>query len=158
MEKNFYPYLPEGKIILYVPESDPFMQEAARMRTTQSSDHKHPTGAVVVKGGKIIGEGANQSRLKNRALIKLHSKYCIRKMLGVPSGKYYFLCPGCATNKQHAESRAVADALQKGNDTQDADLYLYGHWWACKPCWDTMISAGIKNVYLLEKSEQFFKA
>ncbi len=152
-----YPYLPKGRAILYVPQSDPFMQEAARVRNTISTDHKHPTGAVVVKDGKIIGQGANQSRLKNRAFIKLHSTYCIRKMLGIPSGTHYWMCPGCATHYQHAESRAIADAVQKNADTQGADLYLYGHWWACKPCWDTMIAAGIKNVYLLEKSEQLFK-
>ena len=156
MESITYPYLPEGRTILYVSENDPWMQMAAHVRNTQSTDHKHPTGAVVVKGGKIMGEGANQSRLKNPGLIKLHSKYCIRKMLGVPSGKHYWLCPGCATHNQHAESRAVADAIQKENDTNDADLYLYGHWWACKPCWDSMIAAGIENVYLLENSEHIF--
>lgn len=145
-----YPYLPEGRTILHVPTDNPYMREAARVRNTQSSDHKHPTGAVVIKDEKVIGSGANQSRLKNPALLKLHSRYCIRKMLGMPSGKYYWMCPGCATSRQHAECRAIADAMQHHNDTRDADVYLYGHWWACKPCWDIMIFAGIKNLYVID--------
>jgi deoxycytidylate deaminase len=33
---------------------------------------------------------------------------------------------------------------------------MWGHWWCCKPCWDNMIAAGIKNVYVIEGSEILF--
>lgn len=36
------------------------------------------------------------------------------------------------------------------------DLYLWGHWWFCEPCWNAMIEAGIRDVYLLENSEVLF--
>ena len=53
---------------------------------------------------------------------------------------------------------AIKDAITKGNQDKlpGADLYLYGHWWCCEPCWNAMINAGIKNVYLLKKSEVLF--
>jgi deoxycytidylate deaminase len=57
----------------------------------------------------------------------------------------------------HAEPRAVRDARKNCSDINDADLYLWGHWWCCKPCWDAMIGAGIKNVYLLDESIALFK-
>jgi hypothetical protein len=37
------------------------------------------------------------------------------------------------------------------------DLYLWGHWWCCKLCWDKMIEVGIKNVYLMEGVDKLFK-
>ena len=98
----------------------------------------------------------SESKLNNKKLINLHSKYCIRRIFKVPSGQKYWLCPGCATFKQHGESSAVHDALKKHNDTQGADLYLYGHWWCCQPCWDAMIKAGIKNVYLVDNAYELF--
>ncbi len=54
----------------------------------------------------------------------------------------------------HAEARAVKNA---GVKAHGGDLYLWGHWWCCKPCWDAMISAGIKNVYLYTESQKLFK-
>jgi len=151
-----YPYLPEGREIKFVPETNEFMTEAKRIRDTESTDLKNPTGAVVVKDNKIIGKSANHAKLTNPKLLNLHSKYCVRRILHIPSGKGYFLCPGCANYKQHGESSAIRNALKNGGDTNGADLYLFGHWWCCKPCWDTMIKAGIKDVYLVENAHELF--
>jgi deoxycytidylate deaminase len=156
--KKDYPYLPEGRNIKYVPVSNPFMAEARRMQELFSNERNHPTGAVVVNDGKILGQGANQAPIKNKKLIELHKNgWCIRRMLNVPSGQRYWLCPGCASCKQHAETRAVNDAISKNGGVSGADLYLYGHWWCCKPCWDSMIKAGIKDVYLVDNANELFK-
>ena len=157
-----YPYLPEGKTILCVSAGNAFMQEAERMAKNKSTDFYHPTGAVVVKNGVVIGRAANQSRLKNKKLISFHKNYfCVRRMLKIKSGEKYWLCPGCSPCTYHAESGAVRDALKNAHgvqeNVQDADVYLWGHWWCCKPCWDAMIARGIKDVYLLEGSERLFK-
>lgn len=151
-----YPYLPEGREILYVPEADPFMTLAKDVHL-ESNDLKNPTGAVVVKNGEVVSSVSNKNPLNNKFLINLHKKFCIRRFLKIPTGKYYGLCPGCAGYETHAERRAVDQALDKGIDINGADLYLYGHWWCCKPCWDSMIKAGIKNVYLVEGAEEMFK-
>ena len=152
-----YPYLPEGRTILYVLESNFFMQSSMTAARDLSTDKMQSTGAVIVKDGQIISRGANQVILKHLRLQRLHRKgFCLRKFLKVKSGTKYWLCPACSSNKDHAEAQAVLDAQKKEADTIGADLYLWGHWWCCKPCWDAMIKAGIKNVYLLEGSDKLF--
>ena len=155
-----YPYLPKGRTILYVPEDNKYMFFAKEITLTQSTDKKISTGAVIVdEDGKILVSAANQSALKNQYLLDTHKNWCIRKLFKIPSGQKYWLCPGCASHKNHGEYQAVM-ALekkfpQKINST--LDLYLWGHWWCCKPCWDKMIEVGIKNVYLMEGIDKLFK-
>ena len=151
-----YPYLPVGREIKYLPESDPFLQLAKKVRES-STDDNHSTGAIVVKNGQVLGQGANQSALKSKKLREFHIKYfCVRRFFKIPSGQKYWLCPGCANFGSHAEAKAIKDAVKKNNGINGADLYLYGHWWCCKPCWDKMILAGIKNVYLAEGATEKF--
>lgn len=153
-----YPYLPEGRGIKCVGIDNPFMQEAMEQAKKHSTDLLQPTGAVVVKDGKIIGKGANHSILGVfDSYNKLHKKgFCVRKLFNVKSGHGYWMCPGCVTNSNHAEATAVRDAKKHGENTEGADLYLWGHWWACKPCWDAMIKGGIKNVFLLDTAWEKF--
>ncbi len=135
------------------------MAEAMLMRNTKSTDKNHPTGAVLVKEGTIIGRAANQAGFKKHTLIRFHEKgWCVRRCLKVKSGTRYWLCPGCASHENHAEALAVKDAIKNvgREEVVGADLYLYGHWWCCKPCWDAMIGGGIRNVYLLDHSRELF--
>lgn len=155
-----YPYLPEGKIILYMPENNKYILVAKEIALTQSTDKKVPTGAVIVdEKGDILVTAANQSALKNQFLLNTHKNWCIRKFFKIPSGQKYWLCPGCASHKNHGEYRVVL-ALQKKffqKVNTNLDLYLWGHWWCCKPCWDKMIEVGIRNVYLQEGIDKQFK-
>ncbi len=152
-----YPYLPSNREIKFVPVDNQFMREAKAVCQKLSTDMFHPTGAVVVKGNAIIGVGANQSGYKHKFLINMHQKWmCFRRWLKIKSGTHYWVCPGCSTHKQHAEGRAVRDAIAKNADISGSDLYLWGHWWCCQPCWDAMINAGVKDVYLLENSVELF--
>ena len=141
-----YPYLPEGRSIQYVPLSDPYMQAAKDFARAHSLDKHVPTGSVLVKDGKIIGRAANGSNYHE-------SHVCERVRLKIPTGEGYELCEGCHP-KNHSEGRAVEDARRNGFDTEGSDLYLWGHWWCCKPCWDSMIAGGVSNVFLLEGSER----
>lgn len=155
-----YPYLPEKGTIEYVPDSDPFMAEAKKIRDTLSTDQLNPTGAVVVKDGIIIGRAANQSALKSKKLRDFHRDVlCVRRVFKVQTGKKYWLCPGCASFRHHGEARAVKDAVKSrsGASIDGAVLYLYGHWWCCEPCWDEMLKAGIKRVFLVEGAGELFK-
>lgn len=151
-----YPYLPEGREISYVPADHACMQAAKEM-SEHAADKLHPTGAVIVKDGKIIGRGCNYAFIGIFPfLTRTHPQWCVRRMFKIPSGQKYWACPGCIPSKNHAEGRAVRDAKSNGYDPHGADLYLWGHWWCCKPCWDAMIGVGIENVYLAEGSEQLF--
>ncbi len=151
-----YPFLPPGKKIEYVGIDDPYMLHAKEV-ARKSTDHAMPTGAVITCDGIIIAEASNKAALTNPTLIKLHKKYCIRRMCNIPTGKKYWACPGCASHENHGEYRAVLMALKKlPKEYDELDLYLWGHWWCCEPCWNKMFSIGIKRVFLLEKSEILF--
>jgi deoxycytidylate deaminase len=156
--QNNYPYLPEGRTIKYVPITDPFMVEAERARSEISTEMNYPTGAVVVLGLQIIGRAGNQAALKNKKLQEFHrTRLCLRKVFKIPSGQKYWVCPGCAKHQHHAEWGSVRDAVKNKGDITGADLYLYGHWWCCKPCWKSMIDAGIRDVYLVEGAFELFE-
>jgi len=143
-----YPYLPEGRRIKYVSQDNQFILMARKFAQENSLDKTMPGSAIIVKDGEVIGIGANGSEYHK-------SNECERVKLGCKSGTGYELCEGCHP-KNHSEPSAIRDAISKGNDTKDADLYLWGHWWFCVDCWNTMIEARIKNVYLLEGSEKLF--
>ncbi len=143
-----YPYLPDGRTILYVPEDNRYMKIVKEFARLNSLDKSIQTGSVVVKDGNIIGRGANGSTYHE-------THECGRVKQKIPTGQEYELCEGCHP-KNHSEPKAVANAKDTGHDTNGADLYLWGHWWCCEPCWNAMIGAGIKNVYLLEDSEILF--
>ncbi|MFA6999576.1 MAG: hypothetical protein WC241_00495 [Candidatus Paceibacterota bacterium] len=158
-KKIEYPYLPEGRTILYVPKDNQFMQEAKEVARKESTEKRFSTGAVIVRvrDDVVVSKGANKASLTNESLINLHKKYCIRRILGIPSGKKYWLCPGCAAGDHHAEYRASKKLIKQGFDKSDQfDLYLWGHWWACKDCWDKMIEVPTRNLYVMEGSEVLF--
>ncbi len=143
-----YPYIPKGRTIDYVPADDPYMLAAKEFARERSLDKTMPNASVVVKDGQIIGRAANGSRYHDQ-------NGCERIRLNIPTGQGYELCDGCSP-KNHSESKAVADAKEHGHDTTGADLYLWGHWWCCEPCWGSMTAAGIAKVFLLEGSEKLF--
>lgn len=143
-----YPYLPAGRTILYVGTDNPFMA-TARKYARENNTVKHIGAAVVVKDGKIIGRGSIGAGFHGQR------DGCIREEMNVPTGTRYDLCEGCRY-KYHSEASAIRDAKEKNEDMQGGDLYLWGHWWACEPCWNAIQEAGIANVYLLEGSEKLF--
>ncbi len=152
-----YPYLPEGRTIKYVSADNMLMKAAEEAARTLSTDHQHPTSAILVRDEAVLLAAANQSALKNPWLLTLHKKgFCIRRMLKIPSGKKYWLCPGCASSKNHAETLLIGQAKKLGVKTEGADVYHWGHWWCCEPCWNAMIAGGVRDVYLLEGSDRLF--
>ncbi len=146
-------YVPEGREVKFVHEANEFMKAAKEAALSSSTDAKHPTGAVIVRDGKIIGKGANISQFHEKL-------FCVRKFVRnvfpVQSGKGYWMCPGCSP-KYHAEQTAIWNARKAQNDLRGSDLYLWGHYWCCHSCWDRMIEAGVENVYLMEGAEDLFR-
>ncbi len=146
-----YPYMPEQGTILYVDIDNEFMAEARAYAEQASLDKAMPNASVVVKDGAVIGRGANGSTYHD-------SNPCVRVERGIPSGQGYELCEGCSPSN-HGEPSAIADAFEHGATAEDldgAEIYLWGHWWCCEPCWGTMLDNGIDTVYLLEGSEKLF--
>jgi len=143
-----YPYLPEGRNILYVPENNEFIQAAKKFAKNNSLDKTMPNSSVIVRDGKVIAQGANGSTYHD-------THQCERIKQNIPTGQGYELCEGCHP-KNHGESSAINNAKENNINIVGADLYLWGHWWCCEPCWNAMIEAGIKDVYLMENSNIFF--
>lgn len=140
MENIPYPYLPESREIKLVSEDNQFMIQAIEM-WKQSGCTDHPTGAVVVLNNKVIGRGTNAGKKVD---------VCPRK--DFPTGVGYNLCKEVCLQIGHSEAAAIKDAIKNGYDPEGADLYLYGHWWCCKNCWDIMEEAKIRNVYLADNA------
>lgn len=138
------PYMPSEGRIDYVAAADPLMAEAKAVRDS-SGCVKQRTGAVVVSpDGRISGRGNNDT--------EYHPETCPRDAEGYGTGEGYHLCQDACGQLpgRHAERDAIRVALKAGGIEPGSVLYLSGHWWCCKPCWDAMLAAGIEQVYLLE--------
>jgi deoxycytidylate deaminase len=149
MDKNIkYPFLPEGRLIKYVPASSEFMKDARAFAREHSLDIAMPNASVLVKDEVVIARAANGSDFH---------KYneCERIKQNIPTGQGYELCEGCHP-KNHSEQSVIKEAKDAGFEIEGTDIYLWGHWWCCEPCWNAMIEAGIRDVYLLEESEILF--
>jgi len=150
--------MPENREIKIVSKDNHFMSLACEARK-KSNDLLISTGVVAVKDGKVLGESSNMAGYNWKWLVTQHQKwFCPRRWFKAKTGTKYWLCRGCATNNKHAESRLVNsfDKVGKLSELNGADIYLCGHWWCCKPCWDNMIRAGIKNIYVLEGAKEKF--
>lgn len=147
---NRLPYAPEKGIIQYVVANNPFMRAAQAYACKYSLDATMPTGSIIVLHNRIVGRGANGSDYHK-------SHECERVKRGSLTGQDYELCPGCHPHN-HSEVRAIENALilTEPAELSEAILYLWGHWWCCKDCWDQLLAVDIKLAYLLEQSEVLF--
>lgn len=144
LPKIRYPYLPPSREILYVPENHACMY-VAKIICERSGCVKQPTGAVIADGYEILSVGANSGK-----------KVDVCPRWGSPTGTNYGPCKSVCHQEGHAEVSAIKNAFAAGYEIWGADMYLYGHWWCCEDCWDKMISAGIKRVFLMENSWELF--
>lgn len=134
-------------MFLFVPADHEFMLAAKNQADNFSACAWWPTGAVLVKDEKIIGSGANSG--------DLHF-HCGRMEHNCATGTGYEYCQTLRNNLYHSEAACVNNALENNRNTNGADLYLFGHWWCCESCWDAMIKAGVRNVYLLQDAHLVF--
>jgi deoxycytidylate deaminase len=146
MDEIKYPYIPSGRMFRFVDVSHPMMAVAKQARQECAGDSLYPVGATLARDGHVLARAGNGY---NRGAGTVH--VCPRVVLECPSGIGYDLChlhdaPG------HAEPMLIAAAKEQGIDTASADVYLYGHWWCCEPCWNMMNEHGIRDVYLLQNA------
>lgn len=141
-----YPYLPEGRSLLYVPAENAFMQEAKAFMQ-RSGCRKHANAAVAVLNNQVVAKGSNAA---------MAVTICPRVYKGYGTGEGYQYCKEYCGQQGHSEVMMVRDAQTKGIDLAGADIYLYGHWWACKNCWDTMLAERVGNVYVTDKAHELF--
>lgn len=124
----------------------------------QSDDYKNPTGAVIYSADfGILAVGANISGLGRSYLAKTHSRWCFRKALNVPSGHGYWVCPGCASKRNHAEARAARVLRHRyaahevlNRSARELECYLWGHHYACDSCLNALSSVRVKTLVISE--------
>lgn len=122
-----------------------------------STDKQQSVGAVIVCNGEIVAEDSNRIPFNFKWLINLHKNFCIRHFLGVPSGRHYWLCPGCIPAEMHAESRAVKKILKsKKFYDKGLEIYTWGHWVCCDVCVKNMQKVNLEKYFFLENSEKLF--
>lgn len=140
----------EGRI-KYVPHDNKYMLIAKEYARNNSLDKNMPNASILVNQGKVIGAGANGSIY--------HELYgCERIRLNSRTGKDYDRCEGCSPNN-HSEAKAITNAntLLKGKSIpENSVMYLWGHWWSCKSCWNAMVTSRITTLALLENSNNLF--
>lgn len=129
---------------------DNYFMGLARTQSGLSTDLRRPIGSVIVKDSVVVGFGSNQATLRLGWLQRWHRTRCIRKILGIRTHNFYFVCPGCALFRNHAEARAIRDMVATvGHVSQPYEIYLYGHTYCCSKCEEKMLKLGIKTVYTL---------
>lgn len=148
MNESDSDYFDRPVIQEYVSMDNEYMIAAKECAKSFSLDKVMPTASVVVKNKKIIGIAANGSNYHD-------SHVCERVKLNIPTGQGYELCEGCHY-KNHSETRAIRAALLKFSDLSDAELYLWGHWWLCRWCRESISKVGIKKINILKDSEILF--
>lgn len=151
MTEICYPYLPADRVFRFVGDDDACMVAAAQAREACAGDRLFPVGAVLVRDGQVLARAGNGY---NRGKEFVH--VCPRVVLECPSGTGYDLCTH-HDSSGHAEPQLMAAARSAQIDPFGCDVYLYGHWWCCEPCWSAMIKAGIRDVYLLKNAHHVFE-
>lgn len=145
-----YPYLPPNRRFKFVPSSDPYMKAAEVARRECAGDSLWPIGVVLVRDDEVLARAGNGF---NRGSETKH--ICPRVVLECPSGTGYDLC-SLHDAIGHAEPMLMKVAREKGIDPAGCDVYMFGHWWCCEPCWNVMIVAGVRDVYVLDDAHERF--
>jgi len=142
--------MPEDRHIKYVPADHPFMLAAKQAREVCAGDPQYPVGIVLVKDGEVVARAGNGY---NKGSGEPH--VCPRLVLECPSGTGYDLCT-LHDSPGHSERMLVEECKRLGIDPTGGDAYMYGHWWACEPCWKALIDAGVKDLYVTDDAHERF--
>jgi deoxycytidylate deaminase len=144
------PFTPVGQEYRFVPYDHPFMIEAKEAQEQCAGDSLYPVGIVLVKDGEVVARAANGF---NKKAVLRH--ICPRIVLECKTGEGYDLCH-VHDPEGHSEPMLMKVAKEAGIDPAGGSAYMYGHWWACEPCWKTLLDHGVKELYIVDDSHERF--
>ncbi len=160
-------YLQDKKFYTLIENNNEFIKSAKQSAIDYSLTSVFPIGIIAEKDGNIIARAGNGNGYhENNLNTPKHRKGCIRRYLNderekmgldkFKSGEGFELCPGCHTDS-HAEANLISTAkkMNKYDELKNSNVYMYGHFWCCRDCWEKMIKAGIKKVFLPELADNF---
>jgi deoxycytidylate deaminase len=148
---------PDGVTYLELPADNLIIRVASAFAKRHSLDKSMPNCSVIVRDGRILGIGANGSLFHEQNKPNLEPEFngCPRRKMGCKTGTGYEHCDGCHP-RNHGEARATADMLKRGNVGDGAVNVMFGHYWACPDCRNTLAEQGVTTVYVLEGSLHLF--
>lgn len=120
-----------------------YFMEIAYLVSKRSTCLRRKVGAVIVRDKQIISTGYNGSPRKTRHCINLG---CLRKEMGIETGKNHELCRG-----SHAELNAIVQAAAYGIAVEGAVIYSTSE--PCVFCTKAIINAGIHTIYYVQEYE-----
>jgi dCMP deaminase len=122
------------------PSWDEYFLQVAELVSRRSTCLRRKVGAVAVTDKRILSTGYNgaPSGLTHCAEIG-----CLREKLKIPSGQRQELCRAL-----HAEQNVIIQGLLHKVDLRGSVLYVTNQ--PCVTCSKMLISAGIKEIVILE--------
>jgi deoxycytidylate deaminase len=131
--------------------------------TQDINAHKFTVGTDTLSSLIEFGLTGDDAQIINAKVAETEQAMCVREAgknvaadVSDPSiprrSDFYNLCPGCSYTN-HSEAQTVAKLTQDGKyeDLKDSTVYLYGHWWCCKPCSDKLADSGVNKVIISRK-------
>ena len=122
------------------PSWDEYFLEMAQLVSKRSTCLRRQVGAVAVRNKRILATGYNGTP---SGLAHCVDVGCIRERLRIPSGQRQELCRGL-----HAEQNVIIQAVIHKVDLGDSSLYATNQ--PCVTCTKMLISAGVKEIVILE--------
>jgi len=134
------------------PSWDQYFLRIADTVATRSTCLRRQVGALIVKDRRILATGYNGTP---KSIAHCSVAGCLRKKLGVSSGKRHELCRGL-----HAEQNAIIQAALYGTSVKDSVMYVTNH--PCIICAKMIINAGINEIIIADgypdkMAKDFFK-
>ncbi|MBN1258686.1 dCMP deaminase family protein [Candidatus Peregrinibacteria bacterium] len=133
------------------PSKDEYYLELAKTVAKRGTCTKVEIGAVIIKDDQVVATGYNGAPRGTKS--SLDHAFCLRKKLGIPSGRNYEIC-----RSVHAEQNCIINAARAGVSLLGGDIFIYGQFredgkkgkpfdaFPCFICKKMLINCGLKRV------------
>jgi dCMP deaminase len=119
---------------------DEYFMRIAELVSERSTCLSRQVGSVLVRNRLILATGYNGAPSGIE-----HCPFCVRKLLGIPSGERHEICRGL-----HAEQNCLIQCARNGVSSADSTIYIFGGT-PCIICAKMLINAGVAHVVCSEE-------
>lgn len=134
------------------PSWDEYFMKLAALVAERSTCLRHNTGAIIVKGKRVLTTGYNGAARGAKDCLELG---CLRNELNIPSGTRHEICRAI-----HAEQNAIIQGGLHGINIDGSTMFSTHT--PCMICAKMIVNAGIKEVvsyqdYADEEAKKFLE-
>lgn len=119
---------------------DEYFMRIAELVSERSTCLSRQVGSLLVRDRRILATGYNGAPSGIG-----HCPFCVRKLLGIPSGERHEICRGL-----HAEQNCLIQCARNGVSSADSTIYIFGGT-PCIICAKMLINAGVAHVVCSEE-------